>query len=121
MVVEPVSRWSDAYGTSFDNGFLDWAFVTELNLIDTTDWSQALTWDGSEVGYGDITESNVAVVAVLYNDNGQERDALPPYGHYFMAYPVDAAVMVPAGSSGGSGSSDSCSHRTVVEIGLNHT
>lgn len=121
FVVEPTSRWTDSYGTHFDNGFLSWGLVADVVLTNTDPWQQTVIWDGAAAGYGDITQNNVAVVAALYNAVGEMRDAYPPYGYYFWAYPVDAAAQAWVGFPGGSHSADTCTHTTVVEAGLNTT
>jgi hypothetical protein len=121
FVVEPTSRWADSYGTHFDNGFLAWALVADVVITNTEPWQQTVIWDGAAAGYGDITQNNVAAVAALYNAVGEMRDAYPPNGYYFWAYPVDAAAQAWVGLPGDSQSSDTCSHTTLVEAGLNTT
>lgn len=118
-IVEETSRWNDSYGTPFTNGFLDWAVVGEIVASDNAPFEFDTVWDGSEAGYGDISISNVSVVAVLFNDSCEIRDSYPPYGRYFEMCPVDAVAEADVGQECTSNHEGICSHTVLAEIGLN--
>jgi len=121
MIVEPTSRWQDAYGTDFENGFLDWATIAGVSLSDTSTWDTTVLWDADAAGYPDISQDNIMVIAALYNADGELRDAFFPNGFYFLAYPVDATAAATLGSPGTNQASESCTHTVMIEAGVNHT
>ncbi len=114
-VVEPSSRWNDQRGAPFEYGFLDFALETAIDIDAATPWEQTLTWDASTVGLGSVSQSNIMVMAAVFNANGEQRDAVPGYGYYFMAYPVDASAAAYPGVPGQNTSSGGYTHTVFLE------
>lgn len=117
FVVEPTSRWNDRNGDSYQFGFLDYAMVVDIVLQDTSTWTQTVTWDATDHGYGNISEDNIMAVAALFNSTGEEKDAWPPYGYWFTAYPVDAAAAATPGNPGADEATGGYTHTVLVEEG----
>jgi hypothetical protein len=117
FMVEPTSRWTDRNGDAYQFGFLDYAMVIDISLQDTSTWTQTITWDGPGNGYQDVTEGNIMAIAALYNSVGEQKDAWPPYGYWFTAYPVDAAAAAAPGNPGQDEASGGYTHTVLVEEG----
>jgi len=81
-VVEPVSRWDDQQGNPYHFGVLDIPVdrslaasrsltmqqdVQPCPLGDTYEFSK--TWYGSLIGYNDITQDNIMVIAAVFDKN----------------------------------------------------
>jgi hypothetical protein len=118
-IVEETSRWSDAYGTAFTNGFLDWALVEEIAATDAAPFVFDTVWDASEAGFTNISMPNITVIAALFNDSCEMRDSYPPYERYFEMCPVDAVAAAGVGYEATSSHEGDCSHTVLAEIGLN--
>ena len=116
-VIEPVSRWSDQQGAPFENGFLDFALVTSIDRVDTTAWQQTVTWDAASAGFASVSRSNIMVIAALFNDNGEMRNAVPGQDYPFMAYPVDAAAAASEGVPGQNQVDGGYTHTVFLEEG----
>jgi len=116
-VVEPSSRWDDKSGAPFEYGLLDFAMETSIDLNGTTPWEQTLTWDATAVGLGSVSQSNIMVMAAVFNANGEQRDAVPPAGNYFTAYPVDASAAAYDGAPGQNSSGGGYTHTVFLEEG----
>lgn len=121
FVVEPNSRWNDSYGNPFHNAFLDWAAVTPVTIPDTGDWQQTFVWDAVSAGFPDVTSQNLSIYAALFNAEGELRDAAPPLGRYFWAYPLDAVAWAAPAETGTSVHEGNCTHNILLEAGLNTT
>ena len=121
MFVEPTSRWQDSQGDDFQNGFLDWGLIVPVTLSDAGQWDTTFIWDPETSGYYDLVPENLMAIAALYNADGEYKDAYPPYGYYFTAYPVDATAAAMEGIPGQNQSSPDCTHRVFLEAGLNKT
>lgn len=117
FVVEPTSRWTDRYGDAYQFGFLDYALVTDISLQDTSTWTQTVVWNAIDHGYNAVSEDNIMAIAALYNSNGEQKDAWPPYGYWFTAYPVDAAAAATPGSPGADEATGGYTHTVLVEEG----
>jgi len=86
-LIEPAGRWPDAQGDPYENGFLKFMEVTDINL---EDGERYYNESMSPTGGSDL--DNLAAIAVLYNSQGYQQDAYPPNGYYFTAYYSDLAV-----------------------------
>lgn len=96
-VVEPTSRWTDAFLNPYSFGFLDFALQSPLEIGDGQTWTAETVWNGQLAGFGDIQANNIAVMVAVFNDEAHVTDALPPFGFWFNAYHVDAAVKAEPG------------------------
>ena len=115
-VVEPNSRWLDRYGGAYNFGFLDFAMITDLTLVDSV-WQGTTTWSAGAAGFSGVTENNVMAIAVLFSANGEQRDAAPPQGVYYTSYPVEAAAAATSGNPGSSLVSEGYTHTVFIEEG----
>jgi len=108
-VVEPISRWKDLTNRPFHYGFLGLAMDTAVfvQYLDTLRISK--TWNGNLYGFGNITEGNIEVEAVVANVEGHLGTSGP--GAVFTAHYIDAAA------AAGPGETDS----SVVKPGYTHT
>jgi hypothetical protein len=96
--IESTLGWNDTTGKPYKFAFLDYAF-NETVSIDAGGgvWEQSTTWDGHlhnngyGVDYGSITHDNIAVLAVVYNDEWHQGYSYPPDKNPFDAYYVDEA------------------------------
>ena len=114
-VVEPISRWSDANDDPYEYGFLDFAIETDIDIGSSTPWQQTIVWDANTVNLGPVTESNIMAMAAVFNANGETRDAVPEYGYWFTAYPVDASAAAYPGIPGQNSASGGYTH-TVYRL-----
>ena len=120
-MVEPVSRWQDYQGSNFQFGFLAFALVTDVTISSSTPWQQTVTWNANQAGFGSVTENNIMAQAVLFNANGEVRDAVPPEGYWFTMYPVDAAAAAMSGNPGSNRVSPGYTHTVFAEVGVTTT
>ncbi|MFH1687768.1 MAG: hypothetical protein ABIE70_09640 [bacterium] len=117
FMVEPNSRWNDHQGNPYQFGFLGMAMTEALDLTDATPWTQTVTWNAAYSGFSDITSNNIMAIAVLFNADGEERDAVPPLGYYYTMYPVDAATSATPGSPGSNEVPPGATHTVFIEEG----
>lgn len=117
FIVEPTSRWSDAYGFSYGFGFLDFGMETMVDVKESGAWEQTSTWVANAAGFEGVTESNIASIAVLTDDTAITEDAYPPYGFFFDAYYVDAAVMTTPGQASVHQPTGGFTHTVFIEQG----
>jgi len=123
FVVEQSSRWSFSGGTSIYNALLGLAMeeVISVNESDSLTWS--LTWNGNEVfdanggSYGDLTESDVKVIAAIYNSSSYTGYSDPPTGAPFQVHEVDATAGAEPGETGYNERNDDFTHSVLVEDG----
>jgi hypothetical protein len=102
FITEIVSSmgWYDTAGQLYTFTFLDFAFNEPLSLSAGGSWSDSMNWDGSSHGYSSITEDNIMVIAVVYNDEWHQGYSYPPSSNPFDAYYVDECVGVVPGGGG---------------------
>ncbi|RKX24507.1 MAG: hypothetical protein DRP45_08055 [Candidatus Zixiibacteriota bacterium] len=116
-VAETESRWDDDWGRPFHYAFLGFAAVDEINIADLEVWDTTLTWDASAAGFGDVTEGNLTVFAVLFNSAGHIEDLRPGYGYWFTAHDGDATAAAHPGESGRNDTTAGFTHTVFVEEG----
>ncbi|MBD3256877.1 hypothetical protein GF377_00495 [candidate division GN15 bacterium] len=116
-VVEPDSRWTDALGTPYSFGFLDFAIIQGITVADGSSWTHQVTWNGQPQGFGDLQPDNVVVIVAVFNDDPQVGDALPPFGFFFDAYYVDAATSAAPGELAHDDASAPNTHTVFIEEG----
>ncbi|MFA5102801.1 MAG: PKD domain-containing protein [Candidatus Thermoplasmatota archaeon] len=91
--------WYDTAGQLYTYAFLDFAFNEVLSITPGGSWSDTVTWDGSSHGFPSITESNIMVIAAVFNDEAHTGYSYPPSSNPFTAYYVDDAAAATPGSS----------------------
>jgi len=92
MEIESSMGWKDTAGYLYTFPFLDYAFNEEISIPAGRAWNDSTTWDGNANGYPTVTEDNVMVIAVVFNDDWHQGYAHPPSGNPFDAYYVDEAT-----------------------------
>ncbi len=115
-VVEPESRWLDRYGGAYAYGFLDFAMISDLSLSDSI-WQGTSTWSAATAGFSGVTQNNSMVIAVLFSNIGEQRDAAPPLEVYYTSYPVQAAAAATPGNPGSNLVSEGYTHTVFIEEG----
>lgn len=116
-IVEPVSRWQDATLAHYSFGFLSYAAVVQVAVPDAQSWTRSFDWDGVQVGYQDIQEDNIMVIAVLFNNEQHQGDAFPPYGFWFDAFYVDATAASTPGVIATDQATSPSTHTVFIEEG----
>ena len=116
-IVEPVSRWTDAYDNEFSFGFLDFGMVENIDADNGSTWMTTVGWNGTVAGYPDIQEDNIMVIAVLFNEASAPTDAYPPFGYWFNAHSVDAAAYSTPGVLGRDMATGPYTHTVFIEEG----
>jgi len=91
--------WYDTAGQLYTFAFLDFAFNQVLSIAPGGSWSDTVTWDGSSHGFPSITESNIMVIAAVFNDEAHTAYSYPPSSNPFTAYYVDDTAAATPGSS----------------------
>ncbi len=117
FVVEPVSRWTDSEGKSYDFGFLSFAVEQAISLPYGEKVDIQAIWNGGEFGFGDVTQDNIMVMAVIYNDDPVTAYSDPPFGYPFQAYYVDAAAGARPGETGYNQTTPTSTHTVFIEEG----
>ena len=114
-VVEPTSRWNNNEGEPYHFGFLDFAF-NDIISIDYQDiYTDSIIWNGDQEGFGDISENNIMVIAVLFNQEIKAGFSNPPLSYPFEAHYVDAAAAVLPGNSESNAVTEDFTHTVFVE------
>jgi hypothetical protein len=118
-VVEPISRYKDYSGHSYEMGFLDFAIDTSLNLEYQVPFSKTAEWDPAQNGVGSIQGDNIMVIAVLFN----HLEGHPAYTtdgedtYPFTAYYSDATAAALPGETGYNDASGDYTHTVFLEEG----
>lgn len=87
-VVEPTSRWRDNNGKPFHFALLDYAINEHISIQSGKTIYFEEVWNKY-----DIQKDNIMLIAVLFNESGEEKFSDPPQNqHPFIAYFVDACV-----------------------------
>lgn len=90
-VVEPHSRWNDYDGDPYRFAFLGFAIDRDVNFNGTH--IEEASWNGSEVGFPDITRDNIMIISALFNSETHTKYADPPTNTKpFDAHYVDAVA-----------------------------
>ncbi len=114
-VVEPESRWNNYDGEPYHFGFLDFAFNDMISLEYQEVFTNSITWDGNQAGFGDIQENNIIVMAALFNPEIHKGYSNPPMGFPFEAHYVDAAAAATPGNSASNTVNEEFTHTVFVE------
>jgi len=116
-VVEPESRWDNYDDEPYHYGFLNFAFndVISINYLDT--FSETIIWNGGEVGYGDIQENNIMIIAAIFNPEIKQAYAEPPSKAAFESHYVDASAGATPGNAGSNIVNENFTHTVFAEEG----
>jgi thiol-disulfide isomerase/thioredoxin len=110
-VVEPVSRWNMYNGQPYHFGSLGEAYDNTLSINYQDTWTHTTTWTGT------FTESNIMVMAAVFNAAGNQAYANPPSGNPFTAHYVDATASATPGVPGYNEANETFTHKVLVEEG----
>jgi hypothetical protein len=117
FIVEPLSSryYNDQNPPGYyTHGFLDFAVNEELHILD--EYSGSVIWDGDDKSFSDLEESNIMVIAALYNlDKAYDANSSLLGDRPFTAYFVDATVAANPGNPGSNSGSGSYTHTVLVE------
>lgn len=114
-VVEPTSRWTDYNGTDYHYAFLDFALDSVLSIPYQSQITVSATWNGTAAGFGDIKDTNIAVIAAVFDPIANQGYADPPSGNPFTAYYVDASALAKPGIPGNNIKTTDYTHTVFVE------
>lgn len=120
-VVEPNSRWTDNVGFNYQYGLLGTALDANVTLVNQTPYTNSVTWTGSAHGYGDITEGNIMVIAVVSSVDSYTGYSDPPSGNPFDVYNVQATAAATPGETGHDDASAPYTHTAFMIEGSQHT
>jgi len=115
FVVEKDSRWTDYNGSDYHYAFLDYALDSMISIPYQGQIVINKTWDGTAAGYGDINDTNIVVIAAVFNANAHQAYADPPAGHPFTGYFNDAAALAKPGVPGDNAKITGYTHTVLVE------
>ena len=90
--------WYDSGGQLYTFPLLDYAFNEPLSINAGDSWTDTTTWDGTTHGFPTITETNIMVIAAVFNDAPHQGYSYPPSGYPFTAYYVDEVIGATPGS-----------------------
>ena len=114
-IVEPESRWDNYNKAPYYYGFLDFAINESLSIDYLGTYTKQVTWDASQAGYDDVKESNVMVIAAVFNPQINKGYANPPTKNPFDAHYVDAAAGAKPGENGSNIVTGNFTHTVFVE------
>jgi len=114
-LVEPLARWFDNSDTIYNNGFLDFPIVSNINLADGGKQYLTATWDASTTSFDMIWQENIEAIAVVFRTQGVVKDAYPPRGYYFSARYADAAAAAIPGAVGRNQATPPFTHPIFIE------
>jgi thiol-disulfide isomerase/thioredoxin len=108
-VVEPVSRWNMMNQEPYHFGFLGFAFNEDISIEFGDTLHKSITWDKG------VTDTNVMVIAVVFNSEEHDGYADPPSGKPFSAYYADATAAATPGNTGYNTVTTEFTHTVFVE------
>jgi thiol-disulfide isomerase/thioredoxin len=108
-VVEPVSRWNMQRGGPYHFGFLGFAFNDNISIDPQATLQKSVTWNG------DVTDTNVMVIAVVFNSKQNQAYSNAPAGNPFWAYYTDAAAAATPGHTGYNRVATNFTHTVFIE------
>lgn len=110
-VVEPVSRWLMASQGPYHYATLG-LIETPIDIAPGNTSDQTMNWNGT-----DINESNIMVMAAIFNSEGHQAYSYPPDQNPFTAHYVDAAAAAWPGIPGYNKANETSTHTVFVEEG----
>ena len=73
-VVEMDSRWTNYNGNPHLNALLSLSYNSNINVAAGNTWNTIFNWDGDTYGYGDISPSNIKVIAAVFDQSSSFTD-----------------------------------------------
>lgn len=73
-VTEIISRWYDNSGNKYHFSMIGYAFNKNINVGAGDTWSDSAFWDGATHGYSNIQESNIMVIASVFDSGSNFVD-----------------------------------------------
>lgn len=123
FVTERVGRWSDNDGKPFHNAFLSFALQEDISLNETDSMTWSLVWNGSDYEdvygdpYDDLVESNIKVIAAVFNSASYPGSSDPPGGAIFQVHEIDAVAGARCGGTGHNLTFGTFTHSVLVQDG----
>jgi thiol-disulfide isomerase/thioredoxin len=114
-VVEPISRWNNYDKDPYHFGFLDFALNEQLSIEYLGTYTKQVTWNAQQAGYSNVDESNLMVIAAVFNPEINKGYANPPTKNPFDAHYVDAAAGAKSGETGSNIVKENFTHTVFVE------
>jgi hypothetical protein len=121
FVTEIIGRWNDWDGNPFHNAFLSFALEEDFTLNETDSLTWQLGWNGNDyfdvhgVSYGDIEESNIKVIAAVFDSDSYTGYSDPPSDHPFAVHEVDATAAAVCGKTGYNLNTSDFTHSVFVQ------
>ncbi|MFH2056603.1 MAG: dockerin type I domain-containing protein [bacterium] len=121
FVVEPDSRYDDNGGYPFGFGLLDVALDEAVTLENDDPYTNSFVWNGTAAGFGDITQNNIMVIAVVSTADSYTGYSDPPSSGAFDVHEVQATAAALPGETGTEDASGSYTHTVFLIEGTQHT
>jgi hypothetical protein len=122
-IAEPWSRFqntnNDAGRPYYHHAMLDWGMTAQTISLSGTDTLEFdVYWDASSNGWSGVLETNIEVVAVVFNSFGVDELSAPDYGEGpFTAYYTDAVATAFPGYSDSNTTELGYTHSVFLEEG----
>jgi hypothetical protein len=110
-VTEPLSRWNMQNQQPYHFASLGLADDEDLSIPYQETYTKSITWNG------DVTETNVMVMAAVFNPEPHSAYAYPPASNLFEAHYVDAAAAATPGNTSYNTVNVNFTHTVFVEEG----
>ena|GEM_PF-1138650 len=123
FVTERLGRWSDSEGKQFRYAFLSFALEEAISLNETDSMMWSLEWDGNDYTdaegdpYSDLVESNIKVIAAVFNSASYTGYSDPPSGAPFQVHEIDAVAGAKCGGTGHNLTIGTFTHSVLVQDG----
>ncbi len=120
-VVEDPSRWLNDNDQPFRNAFLDFALQEDVSLGEGDSITWEILWDGHDYfdangqPYDDLQETNIRVIAAVFDSSGYPWYSDPPSGNEFAVHEIDASAEAKCGTTGYNMLNADFTHSILVE------
>ncbi len=119
-VVEPASRYIADDLKPYQYGFLDWGYDTTISLPYQDSIVRTIVWNGNLVGFGNVQQNNIMVIAVAFNNEWHQGYSNPDNIQGaglgpFDAYYVDATAAARVDTQWVDTAYGSYTHRVFIE------
>lgn len=121
FVTEIEGRWEDADDQIFPYAFLSFALQEPFSLGENDSLTWEVQWDGNLYGFGNVQESNLKVVAAVFNAASYTNYSDPPSGAPFAVHEIDACAAATCGTTGYNVAPTGFTHTVLVQEGATST
>jgi hypothetical protein len=121
FVVEPTSRYLDHDNFNFGYGVLDIPIDESVTLENEVPYTHGVTWDGAAAGFGDITEGNIMVIAVVSTADSYTGYSDPPSNGPFDVHEVQASAAALPGETGTEDANGGYTHTVFMVEGTQNS